>query len=146
MDQAKQTFLKCKRIAVVGVSRSNAKFGNMSYKELKSKGYTVVPVHAEMEVFDGDPCYKKVSEISPAVEGVFICVTPARVVEILKDGAQAGIHHFWLQQGSESNEALAMGKELGLNIASGGCIMMYAEPVKSVHAFHRWVWRVAKKY
>jgi predicted CoA-binding protein len=146
MDQAKQDFINCKRIAVVGISRSDAKFGNMTYKELKSRGYEVIPVHHEMETFDGDRCYKQVSDISPKVEGVFINVTPGRVLEILQDTAGAGVKKIWLQQGSESAAAIELGKVLGMSLATHGCILMYAEPVKSFHSFHRWVWKLAKKY
>ena len=53
--------------------------GKVTYKELKSRGYEVIPVHHEMETFDGDRCYKQVSDISPKVECVFINVTPGRV-------------------------------------------------------------------
>jgi hypothetical protein len=30
-----------------------------------------------------------------------------------------------------------LGKQLGLNMVSGKCIMMYAEPVRSIHKWHR---------
>lgn len=146
MDQEKQNFLNCKRIAIVGVSRSDTKFGNATYKDLKSRGLHVVPVHGEMETFDGDPCYNTIQEISPPVEGVFINITPSKVIPVLKDANLAGVKNIWLQQGAESREALQFGKEHGLSIASNGCILMYSEPVNSFHSFHRWVWKLIGKY
>ena len=146
MDQEKQNFINCKRIAIVGVSRSETKFGNATYKELKSRGLQVVPVHCEMEEFDGDHCYRTIQEITPPVEGVFINVTPSKVITVLQDAVQAGVKYIWLQQGSESKEAFQYSKEHGLSIASNGCILMYSEPVKSFHSIHRWVWKVVGKY
>ncbi len=45
MEQSIQDFINCKRIAVVGCSSKGRKFGNSAYKELKQRGYQVLPVH-----------------------------------------------------------------------------------------------------
>jgi predicted CoA-binding protein len=146
MDNEKLNFINCKRIAVVGVSRTDSKFGNATYRELKNRGLQVVPVHSEMKEFDGDQCFEKIQDIKPPVEGVFINISPPKVIEVLQDAIKANVNRIWLQQGSESNEAIQFGKDHGLSIASNGCILMYAEPVSSFHAFHRWFWKLIKKY
>ncbi len=146
MNQAIQDFVQSKRIAIVGVSQSDAKFGNSIYRELKGKGYDVVPVHPTMEKFDQDPCFKNIQSIDPKVDGVLINVKKENVKPILEDAHLAGMKKIWLQQGSETPETVQYGESLGMKVVSGGCIMMYAEPVKSVHAFHRWIWRLIKKY
>lgn len=146
MDQAKQDFVNSKRIAVVGVSRTDTKFGNATYRELKKRGYDVVPVHPSMESFDGDSCYQNIQSISPKVDGVFINVTPSKAADIIKDAEEAGVKNVWLQQGSQSEESINLAKSLGLNLAAGGCILMYAEPVVSIHGFHRWLWKLIGKY
>jgi predicted CoA-binding protein len=146
MNQAIQDFIQSKRIAIVGVSQSDAKFGNSIYRELKGKGYDVVPVHPTMEKFDQDLCFKNIQSIDPKVDGVLINVKKENVKAILDDAYQAGAKKIWLQQGSETPETVQYGESLGMNVVAGGCIMMYAEPVKSVHAFHRWIWRLIKKY
>jgi hypothetical protein len=146
MNQAIKDFVASKRIAIVGVSQSTAKFGNSIYRDLKGKGYDVVPVHPTMEKFDQDPCFKNIQSIDPKVDGVLINVKKEHVKAIFDDAHQAGTKKIWLQQGSETPEAVQYGESLGMKIVSGSCIMMYAEPVKSVHAFHRWIWRLIKKY
>lgn len=146
MNQTIQDFVSSKRIAVIGISKSDAKFGNSIYRELKEKGYDLVPVHPTMEKFDNDQCYHSIHEIEPAVEAVLINVKNEKVKSILDDAHKAGVKKIWLQQGSESPETVQYGESLGMKIVSGGCIMMYAEPVKSVHAFHRWIWKLIKKY
>lgn len=57
MNDSILEFLKSKRIAVVGISRNNAKFGNAMFRELKSRGYDMVPVHPELETFEGSSCF-----------------------------------------------------------------------------------------
>jgi len=146
MNQAIQDFTHCKRLAVVGVSRTDGKFGNSAYRELKQRGYELMPIHPEMESFDGDTCYANLAAAPDSVEGVLVVVSPAQVGDVLRQAAGANIRNVWLQQGAESPEALALGEELGLNIAHGGCILMYAEPVGSFHAFHKWFWKLIGQY
>ena len=50
-------FLHQKKIAVVGVSRNKSKFGNMIYRELKSRGYQVMAVNPNADMVEGDRCY-----------------------------------------------------------------------------------------
>jgi len=146
MSTINKDFLNCKRIAVFGISRMETKFGNSIYRELKSRGYSVFPMHTEMEQFDGDHCFRSLTEINPTVEGVFINVKPDKVIGILQEVKKAGIKKVWLQQGAESELALQFAKENNLSLSSNGCILMYLEPVTGLHSFHRWIWRLIKKY
>ena len=137
MEQTIQDFIDGKRIALVGMSRSGKKFGNMASKELKERGYQVYPVHPEAEQIDGERCYASLASIEGGVDGVLVVVPPGRSSQVLNDAANAGIRNVWLQQGAESPEVLALGDELDLNLVSKKCILMYAPPVGSVHGAHR---------
>lgn len=142
MDPTIETFVQNKRVAVVGFSRSGKKFGNAAYKELKERGYQVFAVHPHADQIDGEKCYPNLAALKGMVDGVFLCVPPREVVPVLREAAEAGIRHVWMQQGSESAEAVQLGKELGLQVVSGKCILMYAPPVRSFHAFHRFVMKL----
>jgi len=54
MNTQIENFVQGKRLAVVGLSRSGKKFGNMAYKELKERGYTLYPVHPQAQEIDGE--------------------------------------------------------------------------------------------
>jgi predicted CoA-binding protein len=136
--------LNAKRFAIVGISRNDAKFGNTLYRELKSRGLSVAAVHPTLESFDGDPCFQKISDANPKVAAVVINVSKDQVKEIVAEANQAGVKHVWLQQGSETPETIQFAKSLNMNVISGKCILMYAEPVKSIHAFHRFIWKLIK--
>ncbi len=130
-------FLKQETIAVYGVSRKKTKFGNLVYKELKAKGYRVYPVHPRLNSILGDPCYPALHALPEKAGGVFICVSPDRSLEIVKEAAREGIKNFWLQQGAASSQAIAYCREQNLNVVSGECILMFAEPVGFPHSVHR---------
>ncbi len=139
MKQEIQDFIQCKNIAVVGVSRNEQKFGNLAYKELKERGYQVYAVNPAMSEFHGEPCYPNLSALQGKVEGVLLTVRPDQGKAVLEEASQAGIKNVWVQQQGESAELLESGRQLGLNLVSGKCILMYAPPVRSFHGFHRFI-------
>jgi uncharacterized protein len=146
MDQAVQDFIQEKRFAVVGVSRSGKKFGNMIYTDLKKRGYTVFIVHPEAQEIDGERCYPNLAALRDEVSGVVICVPPKQAAQVLREAAAAGIKSIWLQQGADSSETSAVARELGISPITGKCILMYAQPVRSFHGWHRAIARLFGQY
>ena len=137
MNQAIKEFVESKRIAVVGVSRSGKKFGNAVYTELKQRGYQVFIVHPEAKDIAGEPCYPSLASLQGRVDGVVICVSPKQTEQALREAANAGMKRIWLQQGAQSPAAMTAARELGIEPITGKCILMYAQPVRSFHAWHR---------
>ena len=138
-------FLSCKDIAIVGVSRKSSKFGNVIYKELKKKGMTLYGVNPSMDTIDGDKCYKNLHELEGKIDGIINVVSPTKTLDVVKEANEIGVKNIWMQQGSESDEAIKFCQENGINEIHKECILMFAEPVKSFHSLHRWVWKVLGK-
>ena len=142
MDKFIETFIQNKRLAVVGVSRSGKKFGNIALKELKQRGYQVYLIHPQAQQIDGEPCYPSLSAVQGKVDAALISVPPKQALSVLNEASAAGIKNIWLQQGSESSEVLTQAKNLGLSVISGKCILMYAPPVRGAHGLHRFVMKL----
>ena len=130
-------FINSKRIAVVGMSRSGKKYGNAATKELVSKGYEIYPVHPEAQEIDGMKCYPSLKSLHGQIDGVWISIPPKKVNAVLEDAAEIGLKNIWLQQGAWSKDVQQTIDRLKLPVVSKKCILMYAQPVKSVHKFHR---------
>lgn len=130
-------FVRCRNLAIVGVSRSGKGFGNAALKELRARGYSASIVHPEAREIGGERCFPNLESLKGEVDGVLISVPPPRAVGVIRDAYASGIRKVWLQRGAESAEALATAKELGMEAVSGKCILMYAPPVRSIHNFHR---------
>ena len=137
MNPAIEEFVQGKRLAVVGVSRSTKKFGNIINTELKQRGYQTFIIHPEAKEIAGEPCYPSLSAVKNQVDGVVISVAPKNALTVVREAAEAGMKHIWLQQGAENPEVLALGRELGVNLITGKCILMYAQPVTGFHGWHR---------
>ena len=138
MDQAIQDFINGKRIAVVGVSRdkepSSATRLLPNWRRAATRFSPCIPTAQEIA---GAPCYPNLTALRGQVDGVLVVVPPQQAVPVLREAAAIGLKNVWLQQGAESPEALALARDLGLNLVAKKCVLMYAPPVRSFHAWHR---------
>jgi uncharacterized protein len=137
MQPEVEKFVQLKKLAIVGASRSGNKFGNTIMTELKTRGYQTSIVHPEATEIGGQKCYPNLAALRGQVDGVVVCVPPAQAEKVVDEAVKAGIKNIWLQQGAESAQAVALGKQLDATVVSGKCILMYAPPVTSFHRFHR---------
>ena len=137
MNPSIQGFIDCKRVALVGASRSGKKFGNAAAKELMARGYEVYLVNPEARQIDGQPCYPNLTALREKVDSVLVCLPASQGAGVLTEAAELGLRNVWLQQGADSPELIASGRDLGLDLVYGKCILMYAPPVRSIHRFHR---------
>jgi uncharacterized protein len=143
-------FLRGKRIAVAGVSRTGQSAGNPVLQKLRKSGYDAVPVNPNAVEIGGAPCYPDLASIPGALDGVVIATHPNMSAEIVRQAAARGVTTVWFHrsfgQGSVSDEAVRECERLGLTALVGGCPLMYCEPVDIAHrcmrAILRWRGRV----
>lgn len=132
--------------AVVGVSRSGNKFGNSAYKELKQKGYKVYQIHPKSKTIDGDECYPDFKSVPDKIGSAVLAIKPIHINKMLQEALDSGIKHIWLQQGTESKEAIDFCIKNGMHAVHGECVLMFTEPVHSIHRFHRGINKLFRKY
>jgi predicted CoA-binding protein len=76
-----------------------------------------------------------------------VLVVPPKVSEkVVIEANDLGIKSIWFQQGSSSEAARKFCEERGMSVVSGECLLMFTEPVESIHKFHRWIWKLIGKY
>ncbi len=138
-------FLSQKTIALVGLSRKGNQFSNMARKELKKKGYTVIPVNPATDEIDGEKCYPNLAAVKDMADAALVMTPSSQVTAVVQDAADSGIKNVWIQQGCESDEAIQLATDRGLSLVSGECIMMFAEPAGGLHKFHRFIWNILGK-
>jgi len=130
-------FLAQPVLAVVGVSRNPQKFGNSIYRQLKARGHKVLAVNPHAETIDGDPCYPSLAALPETPGGIVVVVPPAETEKIVREASAAKITRVWLQRGAESPAAVAYCAANGMQVISGECILMFAEPAAFYHKIHR---------
>jgi len=137
MDEAAQTFLALRRIAVAGVSRTAKSPANAIAQRFREHDYEVFAINPSGETIDGHPSFEAVDAVDGGVEGVVVVTNPAHALEIVPQAARAGAAWIWFHQGmgpvSFDDEVLRAAREAGLNVIAAGCPMMYLAP----DGFHR---------
>ncbi|MFZ5441959.1 MAG: CoA-binding protein [Myxococcota bacterium] len=133
-----QSFIDVKRIAVVGVSRGGKGFGNYAAKALRERGYEVFAINAQVDEVAGEKSWRSLAALPVKPDLVVTVVPPAETTKLVEECAQLGLTKVWMQQGSESPEAVALAKERHLEVVPGACVLMHLKPT-GFHAFHGWL-------
>jgi len=131
-------FLRNHRMAIAGMSRSGKKFGNIVYKTLTEKGYELTPLHPEAHEFGGVPSISRINDLPDGVEDLLLVIPPAATEEMVKQIPESNIKRVWMQQGAESDEAIAFCEENNIPVVYGTCILMHSQPT-GIHKFHHWL-------
>jgi uncharacterized protein len=134
-------FLALKRIAVVGVSRDPKGFGTVLWQEFRQRRYEAIPVNRNASEIDGQPCFARVTDIKPGVDGVLIMTPKTETDQIVKDCAAAGVKHVWMYggmaPGAATDTAVAFCETNGISVVQGLCPYMFFAGTPSFHKPHR---------
>ena len=142
-----RSFLAHDRIAVAGASDDPSSFGRKVYEELRKRGYDVFAVNPNATTVLGDECFPALSSLPVRVDGVIVMVNREIAPAVVRDAIDVGITRVWRFKGlgapgAVSEEAVALCRDAGVDVVAGACPMMFLEPVRGLHRFHRWVRRV----
>ena len=132
-----ESFLSSKKIAIAGVSRNSKKFGYTVYKELTEKGFDVYPINPNTDSLGGTPCFQSISALPSDVKNLLIVTRKDQTTGLVREAVSNGISSIWIQQMSETPEAIQYAEENKVNLISRQCILMWVEPVAGFHKFHR---------
>ena len=129
-------FLANDPIAMAGVSRNPNKFGFTAFKELRKKDLNLIPVNPNADEIDGVKAYKSVEELPDNIQALLVMTKKDKTAGVVRSAKEKGIKHIWIQQMSDTPEALAELKDTEINLISKQCILMLHKP-HSIHKFHR---------
>lgn len=136
------TFLAGSRLAVAGVSRDGAQAANAIYRRLRDTGHDVAPVNPHATEIEGARCFPSVADVPGPLDGVVIATAPEVATEVVRQCAARGVKQVWFHRsigdGSVSDEAVRVARELGLEPIVGGCPLMFCGQVDPFHACMRW--------
>ena len=133
-------FLSHKKLAVLRWSSTVQVMGGRLDEELPPKGYEISLAYLQPD----DPG-QRLSDLNGKVEGVIVATPKKECLRAAEEVLAAKIPRVWIQNGCQSPEGVALLEQNGVPTVSDACIMMYAEPVTSVHAFHRWLAKIFGK-
>ena len=112
------------RIAVVGASNNPEKYGNVIVKNLRSKGYTVVPLNPREDIVEGLAAFKSVRDLDAPVDLLVVVTPPPATLRILAEAAASGIRAVWLQEGSFDDAVLDFAHGAPFKTVYDACVMV----------------------
>lgn len=130
-----EEFLASEPIAMIGVSRNPKKFGFTAFRELKEKGMDIIPVNPFASEIHGVKVFPDINALPDSVKGLIIITKKEQTAEIIRQAKAKRIKQIWIQQMSDSKDALEELKDSGINYITGQCILMHYKP-HSIHKFH----------
>jgi len=133
-------FFAQEQLALMRASRKAKVLGCKIDKELNAKGYSVSVLY-----LDEDEPGSRLMDLEPPATGLMIAVPSAQTEAAVQEAIKAKIQRIWIQEGSQSQAAIELCEAHDIALIHGECILMFAEPVKSFHAFHRWIWKLLGK-
>jgi uncharacterized protein len=135
--KAIESFLSSKKIAIAGVSRDSKKFGYSVFTALSEKGFDVYPINPNTNSIGGTPCFQSISTLPSDVKNLLILTPRNQTAQLIGEAAAQGISNVWIQQMSETPEAIQLAESNHIQLVSKQCILMWADPVNSIHKFHK---------
>jgi uncharacterized protein len=145
-----QDFLAQKRIAVVGVSHDPKDFSRGLLRTLRERGYDTVAVNPNLPSIDGTPCWSRLDEITPPVDGVLAMTSPAVTDEVVRQCAHLGIQRVWMYRGAGngavSPQAIEFCREHGIKVVPGECPYMFFPQSGWFHRVHGFIKRISGAY
>ena len=145
-----EDFLAQKRIAMVGISREPKSFSGLLFEEFCRRGYDVVPVNPYLPQVLGKPCFARVQDIQPPVDGAILMTSPAVTEAVVRDCAEAGIRRIWMYSaggnGSVSEKAVEFCRAHGILVVPGLCPFMFWDDAGAGHHFHGFILKITGRY
>ncbi|MCC6442500.1 MAG: CoA-binding protein [Armatimonadetes bacterium] len=143
-------FLAGKRIAVVGVSRSEKEYSRLLFRELVKHGYEAYPVNPNAAEIDGMKCYLHLREIEPAPDRAVLLLPADSTEQAVLDCVEAGIRDIWIHRhiagGVSGTRAIFRAEEQGLNLITGYCMFMFLPRSPWFHKLHGGLMKLAGIY
>ena len=130
-----EQFLANEPIAMAGVSRNPKKFGRLAYEELSRKGLRLIAINPHIESINGSVCYAGIKDLPAGVKSLIIMTKKDQTARAVEDALAKGIKNIWIQQSSETPEALALLIGKDVNLITKQCILMHHHP-DGFHKFH----------
>ena len=111
-------------IAVVGATDHPGKYGGRIYRDLKTKGYRVVPVNPGRSTVDGDPTFASIGDLPEPPDIINVVVPPARTLRLLEQISDIDDVAVWIQPGAADDAVRKRVDELGIPVLIDACIMI----------------------
>lgn len=111
--------------AVVGASTNREKYGNKVLRAYGQSGREAWPINPRADEIEGLKCYPDLGSLPSVPRGISIITPPKITEQVVEEAARLGVQFVWMQPGAESDRALEIAAERGIEaIGDGSCLLV----------------------
>jgi len=122
-DDEIRNFLSLKKVAVIGISRSESKAAHFVPKYLSENGFDIIPVNPNSNEILSKKCYKEITEVEGDIDIVDIFRPSEDVLPFVIDAIKKNPKVIWLQEGIHNEEAENLAREHGIDVVFNRCML-----------------------
>jgi uncharacterized protein len=145
-----EDFLAQKRLAMVGVSRNPKDFSRGLFRDLRERGYDMVPVNPKVSEVEGQKSYRSLKDIAPPADGALLMTPPTVTEGAVRDCFAAGIMRVWMHRGggtgAVSQGAIDFCRKKGIRVVAGYCPYMFLPRTPFFHKVHGFFMKLTGGY
>ncbi len=122
-DDEIRNFLSLKKVAVIGISRSESKAAHFVPKYLLENGFDIIPVNPNSNEILSKKCYKEITEVEGDIDIVDVFRPSEDVLPFVRDAIKKNPKVIWLQEGIHNEEAENLAREHGIDVVFNRCML-----------------------
>ncbi|SVB25857.1 uncharacterized protein METZ01_LOCUS178711 [marine metagenome] len=122
-DDEIRNFLSLKKVAVIGISRSESKAAHFVPKYLSENGFDIIPVNPNSNEILSKKCYKEITEVEGDIDIVDVFRPSEDVLSFVRDAIKKNPKVIWLQEGIHNEEAENLAREHGIDVVFNRCML-----------------------
>jgi uncharacterized protein len=135
-------FLDGKTVAIAGAARHEPSFSAQVAKHLTKLGYNLWYVNPGFEAHEAaNQRVQSVTMLPADVNHVLVLTNKSQTESVMQQIVAKGIRNVWIQQQSDTPEALELAHQNGVNVIHHHCIFMFTQP-EGMHKFHHRIKRI----
>jgi len=122
-DAEIKNFLTLKKVAVIGMSRTESKAAHFVPKYLSENGFDIIPINPNSDEILNRKCYKEITEVDGEIDIVDVFRPSEDVLPFVKQAIKKNPKVIWLQEGIHNEEAESLAREHGIDVVFNRCML-----------------------
>ncbi len=122
-DTEIKNFLTLKKVAVIGMSRTESKAAHFVPKYLSENGFDIIPINPNSNEILNRKCYKEITEVDGEIDIVDVFRPSEDVLPFVKEAIKKNPKVIWLQEGIHNEEAENLAREHGIDVVFNRCML-----------------------
>ena len=122
-DAEIKNFLSLKKVAVIGMSRTESKAAHFVPKYLSENGFDIIPINPNSNKILNKKFYKEIIDVDGEIDIVDVFRPSEDILPFVKEAIKKNPKVIWLQEGIHNEEAENLVREHGIDVVFNRCML-----------------------